>query len=210
MDDIAFVDETMLQKCRHFFTEILNLQKPNEYEFFIRDFKRRYEGGIAISDDQHITDLKRLLHYRGNSDYRDEVNSLLKKYLKVRCIKDGKKVYANPSKEKVFFSVNSEGMSIEQYYAHIISYPYVDVDFYKIEDVDIEMLKSLGIAEQIATGLDKTNGEYYTGNPGRQPEWTTYQSFRWKLNLDKLDAVLEYISSHAEGSGLYGKVQFHF
>lgn len=60
MDDIAFVDDVMLQKCRHFFTEILNLQKPNEYEFFIRDFKRRYEGGMAISDDQHITDLKRL------------------------------------------------------------------------------------------------------------------------------------------------------
>ena len=172
MDDIAFVDETMLQKCRHFFTEILNLQKPNEYEFFIRDFKRRYEGGMAISDDQHITDLKRLLHYRGNSDYRDEVNNLLKKYLKVRCIKDGKKVYANPSKEKVFFSVNSDGMSIEQYYSHIISYPYVDVDFYKIEDVDTEMLTSLGISEEVGTGIDKTNGEYYTGNPGRQPEWT--------------------------------------
>lgn len=210
MDDIAFVDDVMLQKCRHFFTEILNLQKPNEYEFFIRDFKRRYEGGMAISDDQHITDLKRLLHYRGNSDYRDEVNTLLKKYLKVRCIKDGKKVYANPSKEKVFFSVNSKGMSIEQYYSHIISYPYVDVDFYKIEDVDIEMLKSLGILEQVATGFDKTNGEYYTGNPGRQPEWTTYQSFRWKLSLDKLDAVLEYISSHPKAPDSMAKSSFIF
>ena len=210
MDDIAFVDETMLKKCGHFFTEILNLQKPNEYEFFLRDFKRRYEGGLTISDDQHITDLKRLLHYRGNSDYRDEVNALLKKYMKVRCIKDGKKVYTNPCKEKVFFPVSSEGMSIEQYYAHIISYPYVDVDFYKIEDVDTEMLKSLGISEQVATGMDKTNGEYYTGNPGRQPEWTTYQSFRWKLSLDKLDAVLEYISSHPTAPDSMAKSSFIF
>ena len=210
MDDIAFVDESMLQKCRHFFTEILNLQKPNEYEFFIRDFKRRYENGVAISDDQHITDLKRLLHYRGNSDYRDEVTNLLKKYLKIRCIKDGKKVYVNPSKEMVFFSVNSEGMSIEQYYSHIISYPYVDVDFYKIEDVDNEMLKLLGVSEDIATGLEKTNGEYYTGNPGRQPEWTTYNSFRWKLNLDKLDAVLEYISSHPKAPDSMAKSSFIF
>ena len=83
-------------------------------------FKRRYESGVALSDDQHITDLKRLLHYRGNSDYRDEVNNLIKKYLKVRCIKDGKKVYVNPSGEKVFFSVNSEGMSIEQYYSCLL------------------------------------------------------------------------------------------
>ena len=210
MDDIAFVDEGILQRCRHFFTEILNLQKPNEYEFFIRDFKRRYENGAALSDDQHITDLKRLLHYRGNTDYRDEVNNLIKKYLKVRCIKDGKKVYVNPCKEKVFFSVNSEGMSIEQYYSHIVSYPYVDVDFYKIEDVDRDMLKLLGISEEVGTGLDRTNGEYYTGNPGRQPEWTTYQNFRWKLSLDKLDAVLEYISSHPKSPDSMAKSSFIF
>ena len=151
-----------------------------------------------------------MLHYRGNSDYRDEVTNLLKKYLKIRCIKDGKKVYVNPSKEMVFFSVNSEGMSIEQYYSHIISYPYVDVDFYKIEDVDNEMLKLLGVSEDIATGLEKTNGEYYTGNPGRQPEWTTYNSFRWKLNLDKLDAVLEYISSHPKAPDSMAKSSFIF
>lgn len=210
IDDIAFVDEGILEKCRHFFTEILNLQKPNEYEFFLRDFKKRYESGKAISDDQHITDLKRLLHYRGNSDYRDEVNSLVQKYLKIRCIKDGKKVYVNPSKEKVFFSVNSDGMSIEQYYSHIISYPYVDVDFYVIEGVTMDMLQPLGILKEVAIGLNRTNGEYYTGNPGRQPEWTTYQSFRWKLNLDKLDAVLEYISSHPRATDSMAKSSFIF
>ena len=210
MDDIAFVDEKMLQQCRHFFVEILNLQKPNEYEFFIRDFKRRYESGMQVSDDQHITDLKRLLHYRGNSDYREEVTNLMRKYLKVRCIKNGKKFYANPDTEKVFFSVNAEGMSIEQYYSHIISYPYVDIDFYKIEDVDTDMLKLLGINEEIAVGLDKTNGEYYTGNPGRQPEWKTDQNFRWKLSLDKLDAVLEYISSHPKSADSMAKSSFIF
>lgn len=45
-------------------------------------------------------------------------------------------------------------MGIEQYYSHIISYPYVNVDFHKIEDVDIEMLKSLGISEEIGTGFE--------------------------------------------------------
>ena len=36
--------------------------------------------------------------------YREEVTNLMKKYLKVRCIKDGKKTYVNPSKEKSFSS----------------------------------------------------------------------------------------------------------
>ena len=210
MDDIAFVDENILQKCKHFFMEILNLQKPNEYEFFIHDLKKRYENGTPPSDDQHITDLKRLLHYRGNSEYYDEVNSYIKKYMKVRCIKDGIKEYVNPTKEKVFFPINSEGMSIEQYFAHIISYPYVDIDFYTLEGIDREMLKVLGISEELAIGLDKTNGEYYTGNPGRQPEWRTYQSFRWKLSLDKLDAVLEYISSHPKAPDSMAKSSFIF
>ncbi|WP_026491444.1 sacsin N-terminal ATP-binding-like domain-containing protein [Butyrivibrio sp. XPD2002] len=208
MDDIFFVDENILKRCRHFFTEILNLQKPNEYEFFIRDFKKRYEGGEEVSDDQHVTDLKRLLHYRGNSDYREEVTNLIKTYLKLRCIKDGQKVYVNPNKEKVLFSVNAEGMSIEQYYSHIISYPYVDSEFYKIEEIDSDQLKIMGVVEEVATGLDKTNGEYYTGNPGRQPEWTTYKNFRWKLSLDKIDAVLEYISSHPKAPDSMAKSSF--
>ena len=210
MDDIAFVDSYILEQCNHFFTEILNLQKPNEYEFFIHDFKKRYENGAFISDDQHITDLKRLLHYRGNSEYRDEIDNLIRKYLKVKCIKSGKKVYVNPSVEKVFFSVNSEGMSIEQYYSHIVAYPYVDIDFYSIEDINADMLKSLGISENVAVGMDKTNGEYYTGNPGRQPEWNTYHSFRWKLSIDKLDEVLEYISSHPKAADSMAKSSFIF
>lgn len=210
MDDISFVDDSILQKCRHFFTEILGLQRPNEYEFFIRDFKKRYESGTEISDDQHITDLKRLLHYRGNSDYREEVTKLACKYFKVRCMKDGKRVYVNPSMGKVFFPVNADGMSIEQYYTNIISYPYVDVDFYSVEGVDTTMLKLLNVSDEVAIGEDRTHGEYHTGNPGRQPEWNTYQDFRWKLSLDKLDEVLEYISSHPQATDSMAKSSFIF
>ncbi len=210
MDDIAFVDEGILQRCGDFFKEILGLEKPNEYEFFIHKFQRRYESGVSISDDQHIADLKKLLDYLGNSDYRDEVNELISKYLKVRCIKDGKKVYVNPSRETVFFPINSEGMSIEQYYAHVVSYPYVDMDYYRSEDIDIDMLRLLDISEEIGTGFDRTRGEYYTGNPGRQPEWRTYNSFRWKLSLDSLDDVLEYISSHPKAPDSMAKSSFIF
>ena len=43
-----------------------------------------------------------------------------------------------------------------------------------------------------------------------QPEWTTYQSFRWKLSLDKLDTVLEYISSHPKSADSMAKSSFIF
>lgn len=207
-EDIAFVDEYLYEQCKHFFTEILSLQKPNEYEFFIRDFKKGYESGKTFTDDQHITDVKRLLRYIVNSDYRDEVENLIKKYLPLKCIKSGKKVYVNPHKEAVFFSVNADGMSIEQYFKHVATYAYVDADFYAIEDVSTEFLKILGVRESIAVNENRTNGEYYTGNPGRQPEWNTSGDFRWKLSLEKLDAVLEYISSHPKAPDSMAKSSF--
>ena len=209
-EDIAFVDEYLYEQCKHFFTEILSLQKPNEYEFFIRDFKKRYENEKSFTDDQHITDVKQLLRYRVNSDYRDEVENLIKKYLPLKCIKSGKKVYVNPHKETVFFSINSDGMSIEQYFKHVATYAYVDVDFYAIEDISTEFLKILGVRENIAVNENRTNGEYHTGNPGRQPEWNTNGDFRWKLSLEKLDAVLEYISSHPKAPDSMAKSSFIF
>ena len=40
-DDINFVDPKIYERCRRFFDDILQLQKPNEYEFFIKDIKKR-------------------------------------------------------------------------------------------------------------------------------------------------------------------------
>lgn len=209
-DDIAFVDDYIFEHCKHFFTEILSLQKPNEYEFFIRDFKRRYESGDIISDDQHITDVKKLMKYRQNPDYKDEVDNLIKKYLSLRCRKAGKCVYVNPHRETVFFSVTEDGMSIEQYFNHVATYAYVDADFYEIDDIGTEYLRILGVQDNIAKNENRTNGEYYTGKPGRQPEWNTYNGFRWKLTLDKLDEVLEYISFHPRAADSMAKSSFIF
>lgn len=209
-EDISFVDEYVFEQCKHFFTEILSLQKPNEYEFFIRDFKRRYKNDADISDDQHITDVKKLMKYRQNPDYKDEVDNLIKKYLPVKCTKGGKSVYVNPRKETVFFSVNSEGMSIEQYFNHIVIYPYVDVEFYEIDDISIDQLKILGVTENITKNESRTSGEYYTGNPGRQPEWTTSGDFRWQLTLESLSEVLEYISNHPKAPDSMAKSSFIF
>lgn len=207
-DDIAFVDDYIFEQCKHFFTEILALQKPNEYEFFIRDFKRRYESGKSFTDDQHITDVKKLLKYRTNSDYKDEVDNLINKYLSVKCTKGGKSVYVNPHRETVYFSVNADGMSIEQYFNHVATYAYVDVDFYAIDDISTDFLRILGVQENVAKNESRTTGEYYTGNPGRQPDWTTYGDFRWKLTLEKLDEVLEYISAHPKAPDSMAKSSF--
>lgn len=210
MDDIPFVDEKIYHQCEHFFKEILALQQLNEYEFFIRDFKKRYDGKKKFSDDQHITDVKHLLKYRKNPDYQEEVDYLIEEYLVLRCVKDGKKVYVNPNKEDVYFTNTADGMSIEYYYKNVVRCCFVDADFYSVEDIDTEDLSILGVSDDISVGAGRTNGEYYTGNPGRQPDWNTYGNFWWKLSLDHLDAVLEFISTHPRASDSMAKSSFVF
>ena len=163
-----------------------------------------------ISDDQHITDVKKLMKYRQNPDYKDEVDNLIKKYMLVRCHKDGKTVFVNPQRETVYFSVNSDGMSIEQYFNHVATYAYVDVDFYEIDEISVDQLRLFGVRESITKNVSRTTGEYYTGNPGRQPDWTTYGEFRWKLTLESLPEVLEYISSHPKSPDSMAKSSFIF
>ena len=208
MHDLNFVDPSIFERCRHFFVEILGIQRPNEYEFFVRDFKTRYENAFSITDNQHITDLKRLLHYKANPNYADEINTLISKYLKVRCMKDGSIVYVNPSEEHIFFPTTPEGMSIKHYYANIESHPFVDIDFYELEEISDKDLLDIGVIDTVAVGLNKVRGEYYTGKQGRQPEWHTSGDFRWKLSLDKLDEVLEYISSHPKAADSMAKSSF--
>lgn len=211
MDDFAFVNENIYQQCKDFFKETLNLQKPDQYELFVKDFKKRSEKGQSVADEhRHIADVKKLLKYRNNLEYQDDVNSLIRKYLLLRCMKDDEILYVNPCKETVYFAVNSEGMSIEQYFKNIKVYAYVDVEFYEGNGISIELLKVLGVKSNIAIHENITNGEYSTGKPGRQPEWHTNGEFRWNLNLLYFPAVLEYISVYPDAADSMAKSGFVF
>jgi hypothetical protein len=207
---ITYVDKNIYNKCRTFFDEILHLQFPNEYEFFIRDFKRRYQISVFVPDDQYLSDLKRLLDYYGDSKYQEEVKTLMHQFLKLKCFKDGQTAFVSPYKEKIFFPVTPDGMNIEQYYAHVESYAYVDEEYYAKAEITRKTLSSFGISDDISIGADETCGEYHTGNQGRQPEWHTDSNFRWKLSLDHLDNVLQYISLHPQEADSKEKSSFIF
>lgn len=128
--------------------------------------------------------------------------------MSVRCHKDGKTVFVNPQRETVYFSVNSDGMSIEQYFNHVATYAYVDVDFYEIDEISVDQLRLFGVRESITKNVSRTTGEYYTGNPGRQPDWTTYGEFRWKLTLEVARSFGIYFKP-SKVSGFNGKIKLY-
>jgi hypothetical protein len=56
----------------------------------------------------------------------------------------------------------------------------------------------------------ETAGEYYSGKSGRQPQWNTYGEFKWKLDFDRIDEVLEYISKNPSAPDSMAKSQAIF
>ena len=74
----------------------------------------------------------------------------------------------------MYLPKTEDGMSIEYYFKNIQKYAYVDLDFYLIEDIGEDKLSMLGVSREVATGQDRTTGEYNTGKPGRRPDWISY------------------------------------
>lgn len=192
--DINFVDAELYERCRHFFDDILQLQKPNEYEFIIKDIKRRYENGYVHDDDQHIEDIKALIKYSKREEYEDEVGRIIRELLAIRCT-DGKmrSCYAS----RIFLPISTEGINIESYYRNLNQRVFfVDFDFYSNHGIETQMLQAIGVRNSIITGDNIQSGTYDTGTSGRKPDWWTTGDFRWKFSIDALKDVLKYISAH--------------
>ena len=192
--DIYFVDAELYNRCRSFFDNILQLQKPNEYEYLIKDLKNRYEKGLNNSDEQHIADIKMLLKYVKRDEYEAEVSRILREIFTLRCT-DGK--MRNSSSFRIFLPISAEGINIEGYYRNTdINVYFIDLDFYTNQGISISMLQDLGVLGTIVTGEKIVDGTYTTHSSGRQPTWWTTGDYRWKLSLDSLKDVLTYISQH--------------
>lgn len=193
--DINFVDTELYERCRHFFDDILQLQKPNEYEFVIKDIKRRYESGYVFDDDQHIEDIKVLIKYAKQEEYEDEAGRIIRELLAIRCT-DGKmrSCYAS----RIFLPISTEGINIESYYRNLNQLVYfVDLDYYTNHGIEPPMLQAIGVRNSIVTGDNIQSGTYDTGTSGRKPDWWTTGDFRWKFSIDALKDVLKYISAHS-------------
>lgn len=190
--DANFVDTELYEKHTAFFEEVLHLQKPNEFDYFIKDIKRRYQNISEVSYEQHVEDMKLLLKYREHTDYQFEVNRFIRQDLYLRFKKDGKVGYINPVFNEVYFS-SLNGINIEGYFSEIADVYYVDRTFYEENGIDEDSLIALGVKSRIIEDDSKTEGEYYTGKAGKQPHWNTYGTFRWKLTITRLKDAIQYI-----------------
>ena len=191
---IHFVDGILYKRCQSFFDNILQIQKPNEYEVFISDIKNRYSTKNEFEDSEHISDITTLLRFLKHPDYQSEVRTVIKDYILVKCY-DG--LFRNPYSAKIYMPKDQCGADLIAYFKNVTGNAcFVNMDFYQTHEVSEKDLCELGVRNSILIGDTQTTGTYETGQKGRQPEWWTTGDFRWKLSLEAISDVLRYISNH--------------
>jgi len=205
--DMHFVDLYLYEKCRPFFDNILQIQKPNEYDFYIKDIERRYKSGYEFEEQQHIFDLNFLLKYLPREECKEDILRIISDYFMVRC-NDGE--MRNPYHQPIYTPVTETGLNLEGYFKNLANNYYVDIDFYISHGIDMQMLSKTGVRVSVLRDEHITEGIYSTGGAGKQPRWWTTGAFRWKLNVEKIKEALNYISSrpNAKDSILKSKVLF--
>lgn len=192
-NELDIVNPELYEKCKSFFSQVLHLEKPNEYEFFTKGIKRRYEKKEVVDTEQYIRDFKALLIYLNNPEYASDLSKVIRDFFVIKTRKE----WVRPYSQKVLMPQTLSGISLEGYYKNIkTDILFIDFDWYQSKGIFYESLQRFGVTDNILTGESTTWGEYYSGNPGRQPEWRTSGEYRWKLSIDKIEDVLRYISAH--------------
>ena len=192
--DIHFVDPEIYSRCTNFFDNILTLQKPNEYEFFVKDIRRRYEEGYVFDEEKHIDDFKKLIKFYKHEEYRDEIQKIISECFLIKCSDD---CLRSPYMTRIYLSVNDEGIEIENYFRNVVSGTfYVDSEYYSSHGIGFDLLAIVGVRTTILINETINKGLYDTGRPGRQPSWWTYGGFCWKLSIESIKDVLRYISKN--------------
>lgn len=195
-DDINFVDKALYEKCSSFFDNVLQIQKPNEYEFFIRDFKKRYGGEYKLDGEVHIKDVKLIIQYRNYAEYREEIEGIIKGLLVLKC-SDGN--MRNTLTSRIFLPKSPEGIDIKGYFQSIVQEVYyLDESYYLQNGISVEELIDFGVRASILIGEKTTRGVYDANTRGRQPEWHTSGDFRWKLSIESLLPALNYITEYPD------------
>lgn len=192
--DIHFVNPEIYSRCTNFFDNILTLQKPNEYEFFVKDIRRRYEDGYVFDEEKHVDDFKKLVKFFKHEEYREEIQKIISECFLIKCSDD---CLRSPYMARIYLSVNENGVEIENYFRNVVSNTYyVDSEYYSAHGIDFDLLAVVGVRTTILINESISKGLYDTGRPGRQPSWWTYGGFCWKLSIESIKDVLRYISKN--------------
>lgn len=199
-EDLEFVSSTFWVSHKRFFEEVLGLQKPDEFEFFLKRIQKRYTGNVVVSNDVHIQDIKLILHHLAIPEHKAQLLPIIRNLTFIRCTCNGTVDFVNPYKTYVYFKTSNSGIEIEAYFKNVAQRYFVDQDLYFENGISYDDLISLNIENSIVVNANITSGTYDTGKSGYKPQWRTSPTFWWRLDLIEITDVLTYIMENPTAS----------
>ncbi len=198
--DVEIVNHVLYEQCKSFFEKRLLLKVPDEYEFFIKSLKKRYDSiNQEIPEEEYIQDIKAVVRFLNMPNYSSDMRNILKKSFYLKCRKGNSSILIKPFKQRVLFPKSESGLMLEEYYKGVSDdVVFVDFDIYQSAGISYSDLRLLDVTDNILTGEDFTFGEYLPGIRGGRRYWLASGDFRWKFNIDKIEDVLLYISKNPQ------------
>lgn len=193
--NINFVDMSLYQRCRKFFDDVVCIQKPNEYQFFIEYIKKVYSNPAALDLKKHIKDIKLFIKYKNHPEYSDEMKEIMRNYLVLRCKTVNGAKFVNPYLASVYIPKSDDGIDVEAYLSNLgLKVYFVDAEFYSSHGIAIQQLYELAVIKTIITGDAVPWGN------------NVFEQF----SLTSLKEVLKYISTHPKAPDAIIKSQIIF
>lgn len=200
-DVINFVDSKMLSRCENLFINVLRLEKPDKYQFFLEYLRKKYKEPCYISDEDHIFDLRQILSYKDDEGF-DEIMLLIKTGLLFKCkSEDNLECKSTMCDNAIYLLFDEDANDIKTYLYDLQKNQsdkilYIDIEFYNNNAISAEELAILGINDNIRINDDIVEGDYKLKGLRKIPKWHSSDGFLWGLSLKYLEDVLDYIVSH--------------
>lgn len=198
VEGFQFVHPYLAERCSSFFTDVLQLTEPDNYELFKKGLEERYStrcSEIEATDEEYIEDVKTAIKYLSISKYADDMQQTLYNLHFVRCNSAEGTVYVNGMKSKVYFEKSDEDVSAEDYFAPDEDIWFVDMAFYSENNVDRKSISLLGVTASLIINTYH-HGWYPCGETSAL--WYDVEDFRSHLDFVDIDKVLGFIEANPQ------------
>lgn len=187
------LDNDIFSRCPRLFLDIIQLEEPDLFDYYITNAKIRYQSDAPISEYVHAQDIKSLCSFLDNPATFDTALAFLKSDFKLRVKLYGEALYVNPYTHSIYFKQSETGVNYEEYFRYVRvggnNVYFIDYDFYQEHGITRENLRDVGVVDTIITGDDRTSG-YDKGS------WESKGTFRYEFSLINVNDVLKYIQEH--------------
>ncbi|MDY6391504.1 MAG: hypothetical protein SPL80_01540 [Bacilli bacterium] len=187
---IHIVDQNAFENCKAFFTDVLMLEEPDDFEEFKKEVAKHSAEPDAWTEQQKLDDLIMITLFFDDEKHEEDAKDLAHSLPIIRCFANGELVYEKP--QRTYLPKDAEGGDLASYLHGIVDAPIIDLAYYEGNGIPYKTLLHLGTKNSVVQ-LGPTGGKDYFQGRQRITTWKAIGDFYWKFGIEYLNSVLRQI-----------------